>query len=46
MLSQLIQWVQEYKTRDDEYGLKRHRQVFDRFLGSKKEYTSIASYEG
>jgi adenylate kinase family enzyme len=46
MLSQLIQWVQEYETRDDEYGLKRHRQVFDRFLGSKKEYTSIASYEG
>ena len=46
MLSQLIQWVQEYETRDDEYGLKRHRQVFDKFLGSKKEYTSIASYEG
>ena len=46
MLSQLIQWVQEYETRDDEYGLKRHRQVFDGFLGSKKEYTSIASYEG
>ena len=46
MLSQLIQWVQEYETRDDEYGLKRHRQVFDRFLGPKKEYRSIASYEG
>ena len=46
MLSHLIQWVQEYETRDDEYGLKRHRQVFDRFLGPKKEYRSIASYEG
>jgi len=46
MLSQLIQWVQEYKTRDDEYGLKRHRQVFDRFSGPKHEYTSTASYEG
>ncbi len=46
MLSQLIQWVQEYQTRDDGYGLKRHRQVFDKFLGCKKEYTSIASYEG
>jgi adenylate kinase family enzyme len=46
MLSQLIQWVQEYETRDDEYGLKRHRQVFDRFSGPKREYTSTASYEG
>ena len=45
-LSQLIQWVQEYETRDDEYGLKRHRQVFDRFSGPKHEYTSMASYEG
>ena len=33
MLSQLIQWVQEYQTRNDEYGLKRHRQVFDKFFG-------------
>jgi adenylate kinase family enzyme len=46
MLSQLIQWVREYETRDDEYGLKRHRQVFDRFSGAKHEYTSVASYEG
>ena len=37
MLSQLIQWVQEYQTRDDEYGLKRHRQVFDRFSGPKHD---------
>ena len=44
MLGQLIQWVQEYETRDDEYGLKRHRQVFDRFSGTKREYTSVASY--
>ena len=46
MLYQLIQWVREYETRDDEYGLNRHGQVFDRFSGPKKEYTSIASYEG
>jgi len=43
MLDHLIQWVQEYETRDDEYGLKRHRQVFDRFSGPKHEYTSTAS---
>ena len=46
MLSQLIQWVKDYESRDDEYGLKRHREVFDRFSGPKKEFTSTASYEG
>jgi hypothetical protein len=46
MLGQLIQWVKEYETRNDEYGLKRHRQVFDNFSGTKREYTSTASYEG
>jgi adenylate kinase family enzyme len=25
MLAQLIRWVKDYETRDDEYGLKRHR---------------------
>ena len=46
MLSQLIQWVKEYETRNDEYGLKRHRQIFDGFSGPKQEYTSTALYEG
>ena len=44
MLTQLVQWVREYETRDDEYGLKRHRQVFERFLGRKCEYTSVECY--
>jgi len=44
MLAQLVQWVRNYETRDDEYGLKRHRQVFDRFKGPKHEYTSVDSY--
>ena len=46
MLDQLIQWVTEYETRNDEYGLKRHRQIFDNFSGAKREYTSTASYAG
>jgi len=46
MLGQLIQWVKEYETRNDEYGLKRHRQIFDNFSGTKREYTSTSSYEG
>jgi hypothetical protein len=45
MLTRLIQWVKDYETRDDDYGLKRHRRVFDGFSGLKREYTSAASYE-
>jgi hypothetical protein len=41
MLDQLIQWVREFETRDDEYGLKRHRNLFDNFTGPKKEYTTV-----
>ena len=45
MLDTLIAWVREYETRDDEYGLRRHRRLFDRFTGPKKEYTSVALYD-
>ncbi len=38
MLEALIAWVREYETRDDEYGLARHRAVFDSFGGVKREY--------
>jgi adenylate kinase family enzyme len=38
MLEHLIQWAREYETRDDEYGLKHHRQIFDTFSGNKREY--------
>lgn len=44
MLDTLIQWVREYETRDDEYGLKRHREIFDSFPGSKREYTTVVAY--
>ena len=44
MLPILVPWVREYETREDEYGLKRHRQIFERFDGPKREYTSVASY--
>lgn len=39
MLEELIRWVKQYDMRDDEYGLKRHRQIFDLFNGPKREYT-------
>ncbi len=44
MLDHLIAWVREYETRDDEYGLKRHRRIFDGFRGPKREYTSVESW--
>src|SRR5262252_7680882 len=44
MLAHLVQWVGEYETRNDDYGLKRHRQIFERFHGPKREYTSVDSY--
>jgi len=46
MLSLLIEWVRNYETRSDEYGLQRHRQIYDQFAGPKREYTSVVSYSG
>lgn len=44
MLDQLIDWVREYEVRDDEYGLKRHRRIFDGFTGPKREFRTVESY--
>lgn len=38
MLERLIDWIKQYETRDDEYGLKCHRRIFDNFNGAKREY--------
>lgn len=45
MLEELISWVREYETRDDEYGLKRHRAIFEQFTGPKREYTTVRAYD-
>ena len=45
MLEQLVLWVKQYEIRDDEYGLKRHRKIFEQFTGSKREFTSVISYD-
>ena len=44
MLQTLVAWVREYETRDDEYGLKQHRFIYDQFGGIKREYKNVASY--
>ena len=39
MLAFLLDWVRAYETRDDEYSLKAHRALFERFRGRKREIT-------
>ena len=33
----LLDWVGQYEARDDEFGLARHRAIFERFGGAKRE---------
>jgi len=40
MFDGLLAWVCDYETREDEYGLQRHRAIFDGFHGPKREYRS------
>jgi adenylate kinase family enzyme len=42
MLETLVAWVKEYETRADEYGLARHRAIFDAFEGPKREIMTTA----
>jgi adenylate kinase family enzyme len=43
-LRSLVAWVRTYETRDDEYGLRRHRALFDAFPGGKRELTDPDQY--
>lgn len=44
MLFNLLEWVAAYEEREDEYGLKRHRKIFDSFSGPKREYVNVNEY--
>lgn len=41
-LAFLLEWVQQYETRNDEYSLAAHRRLFDSFAGAKREYGAAA----
>ena len=43
-LPTLVDWLRLYETRDDEYGLPRHRELFDAFKGKKTEHTDPAAF--
>ncbi|GAB4238076.1 MAG: hypothetical protein Kow0049_24390 [Stanieria sp.] len=39
-LAMLLDWVKQYETRNDEFSLQSHRQLFEEFSGEKIEYLS------
>ncbi len=43
-LESLVAWVRDYERRDDEFGLRRHRALFDAFTGPKQELTKPDAY--
>ncbi len=43
-LENLLAWVASYETRDDEYGLRRHKALFEAFGGKKREITKPDEY--
>lgn len=44
-LDNLIEWVKTYATRTDEYGLQRHRALYEAFTGKKRELTQPDLYD-
>lgn len=44
-LEHLIQWIRSYETRTDEYGLQRHRRLYETFTGAKCELNHPEQYE-
>ena len=44
-LANLIEWVRSYETRTDEYGLSRHRELYESFWGNKRECNTPSDYE-
>lgn len=45
MLEALIEWACQYETRQDEYGLTRHRRIFEAFTGPKREYAALTEMD-
>jgi hypothetical protein len=43
-LDNLLQWVRSYENRTDEYGLPRHRALYESFQGRKREFTDPGEY--
>lgn len=44
-LENLLQWVNSYESRKGEYGLSRHRELYESFHGKKLEFNDPSEYE-
>lgn len=44
-LHNLLQWVRFYESRTDEYGLLRHRELYELFKGKKRECNDPGEYD-
>jgi adenylate kinase family enzyme len=44
-LENLVEWIRSYETRRDEYGLHRHRALYESFQGKKREFNHPSQYE-
>ena len=44
-LPNLIDWLKQYETREDEFGLMRHVEIFSSFTGKKTEFNELIDYE-
>lgn len=42
MLNNLLEWVADYYTRDDQWSLAYHRRIFDSYQGHKTEINDLA----
>lgn len=43
-LENLLEWVRSYESRTDEYGLSRHRELYESFRGKKREFNDPSEY--
>lgn len=44
-LENLVQWIRSYESRTDEYGLSRHRKLYESFKGKKREFSDPREYD-
>ena len=44
-LDNLLEWVRSYESRTDEYGLLRHRELYESFKGKKRELNNPGEYD-
>lgn len=44
-LEMLLSWVRDYETKTDEFSLRRHRAIFESYVGEKREVTQLPALD-